>query len=104
MLCKTDAAAAGGKKAGKKKGGSFQTVSALFRVSVVLYFWVTIKKTKPHLEIKLTYYDVDPQENLGKLMTNLRSTHPHFVRCLIPNETKTPGKSAITQFCAHVTW
>uniref|UniRef100_A0A3Q1GZK9 Myosin-4-like n=1 Tax=Acanthochromis polyacanthus TaxID=80966 RepID=A0A3Q1GZK9_9TELE len=30
-------------------------------------------------------------ENLGKLMTNLRSTHPHFVRCLIPNETKTPG-------------
>uniref|UniRef100_A0A3B3YIP3 Myosin motor domain-containing protein n=1 Tax=Poecilia mexicana TaxID=48701 RepID=A0A3B3YIP3_9TELE len=46
---------------GKKKGGSFQTVSALFR------------------------------ENLGKLMTNLRSTHPHFVRCLIPNESKTPG-------------
>ncbi|CAB1349696.1 unnamed protein product [Coregonus sp. 'balchen'] len=30
-------------------------------------------------------------ENLGKLMTNLRSTHPHFVRCIIPNETKTPG-------------
>uniref|UniRef100_A0A8C2Z7V5 Myosin motor domain-containing protein n=1 Tax=Cyclopterus lumpus TaxID=8103 RepID=A0A8C2Z7V5_CYCLU len=48
-------------KAGKKKGGSFQTVSALFR------------------------------ENLGKLMTNLRCTHPHFVRCLIPNESKTPG-------------
>ena len=24
-------------------------------------------------------------------MTNLRSTHPHFVRCLIPNESKTPG-------------
>uniref|UniRef100_A0AAR2JFN5 Myosin motor domain-containing protein n=1 Tax=Pygocentrus nattereri TaxID=42514 RepID=A0AAR2JFN5_PYGNA len=52
---------AGGKKGGKKKGGSFQTVSALFR------------------------------ENLAKLMTNLRSTHPHFVRCLIPNESKTPG-------------
>ncbi|KAF1387209.1 hypothetical protein PFLUV_G00102990 [Perca fluviatilis] len=34
---------------------------------------------------------LDLQENLGKLMTNLRSTHPHFVRCLIPNETKTPG-------------
>lgn len=31
------------------------------------------------------------QENLNKLMTNLRSTHPHFVRCIIPNETKTPG-------------
>ncbi|MBN3283264.1 MYSS protein, partial [Polyodon spathula] len=53
--------AASGKKAGKKKGSSFQTVSALFR------------------------------ENLNKLMSNLRSTHPHFVRCLIPNETKTPG-------------
>ncbi|XP_069005009.1 myosin heavy chain, fast skeletal muscle-like [Embiotoca jacksoni] len=56
-----DAAGGGAKKGGKKKGGSFQTVSALFR------------------------------ENLGKLMTNLRSTHPHFVRCLIPNESKTPG-------------
>ncbi|KAM9091654.1 myosin-7 [Megaptera novaeangliae] len=44
-----------------KKGSSFQTVSALHR------------------------------ENLNKLMTNLRSTHPHFVRCIIPNETKTPG-------------
>ncbi|XP_039991906.1 myosin-4-like [Xiphias gladius] len=54
-------AGTGVKKAAKKKGSSFQTVSALFR------------------------------ENLGKLMTNLRSTHPHFVRCLIPNETKTPG-------------
>uniref|UniRef100_A0A3B1J4F0 Myosin heavy chain, fast skeletal muscle-like n=2 Tax=Astyanax mexicanus TaxID=7994 RepID=A0A3B1J4F0_ASTMX len=53
---------ADGKKGGKKKGGSFQTVSALFR------------------------------ENLGKLMTNLRSTHPHFVRCLIPNESKTPAE------------
>ncbi|XP_068769943.1 myosin-1B isoform X2 [Struthio camelus] len=50
-----------GKKGSKKKGSSFQTVSALFR------------------------------ENLNKLMSNLRSTHPHFVRCLIPNETKTPG-------------
>ncbi|XP_027705853.1 myosin-8 isoform X2 [Vombatus ursinus] len=49
------------KKSSKKKGSSFQTVSALFR------------------------------ENLNKLMTNLRSTHPHFVRCIIPNETKTPG-------------
>ncbi|XP_063063313.1 myosin-7-like isoform X1 [Engraulis encrasicolus] len=48
----------GGKK---KKGSSFQTVSALHR------------------------------ENLNKLMTNLRSTHPHFVRCIIPNESKTPG-------------
>ncbi|KAI9535869.1 hypothetical protein NQZ68_039530, partial [Dissostichus eleginoides] len=50
-----------GGKGGKKKGGSMQTVSSQFR------------------------------ENLGKLMTNLRATHPHFVRCLIPNESKTPG-------------
>ncbi|XP_063063321.1 myosin-7-like [Engraulis encrasicolus] len=56
-------AAAESKEGGgkKKKGSSFQTVSALHR------------------------------ENLNKLMTNLRSTHPHFVRCLIPNESKTPG-------------
>ncbi|XP_018408819.1 PREDICTED: myosin-4-like isoform X2 [Nanorana parkeri] len=53
--------AAASKGGKKKKGSSFQTVSCLFR------------------------------ENLGKLMSTLRSTHPHFVRCLIPNETKTPG-------------
>lgn len=41
-----------------------------------------------------------PQENLNKLMTNLRSTHPHFVRCLIPNETKTPGKDVQTSSCS----
>ncbi|XP_010567060.1 PREDICTED: myosin-3-like [Haliaeetus leucocephalus] len=59
--CSSESGGGGGKKGGKKKGSSFQTVSALFR------------------------------ENLNKLMTNLRSTHPHFVRCIIPNETKTPG-------------
>lgn len=32
-----------------------------------------------------------PQENLNKLMTNLRATQPHFVRCIVPNENKTPG-------------
>ncbi|KAG7270735.1 hypothetical protein CRUP_009815, partial [Coryphaenoides rupestris] len=54
----SESASGGGKK---KKGSSFQTVSALHR------------------------------ENLNKLMTNLRSTHPHFVRCIIPNESKNPG-------------
>ncbi|KAH3748228.1 hypothetical protein DPMN_182666 [Dreissena polymorpha] len=24
-------------------------------------------------------------------MKNLYNTHPHFVRCIIPNELKTPG-------------
>ncbi|KAG7271839.1 hypothetical protein CRUP_023749 [Coryphaenoides rupestris] len=39
-----------------------------------------------------TYASADGAlENLNKLMSNLRSTHPHFVRCIIPNETKTPG-------------
>ncbi|XP_062376909.1 myosin-7-like [Sardina pilchardus] len=68
MLCALFAGYAGAESAAeeksggkKKKGSSFQTVSALHR------------------------------ENLNKLMTNLRSTHPHFVRCIIPNETKTPG-------------
>ncbi|CAF1675699.1 unnamed protein product, partial [Adineta ricciae] len=51
----------GSKAGGKKKGGSMQTISATHR------------------------------EQLNKLMTNLRSTHPHFVRCIIPNEVKTGG-------------
>lgn len=25
-------------------------------------------------------------------MANLKTTHPHFVRCLIPNERKEPGE------------
>uniref|UniRef100_A0A673M080 Myosin-7-like n=1 Tax=Sinocyclocheilus rhinocerous TaxID=307959 RepID=A0A673M080_9TELE len=50
-----------GSKEKRKKGASFQTVSQLHK------------------------------ENLNKLMTNLRSTQPHFVRCIIPNETKNPG-------------
>jgi len=31
------------------------------------------------------------RESLLKLMTNLNSTHPHFVRCIIPNEIKKSG-------------
>ncbi|KAG7494832.1 myosin-7-like isoform X1 [Solea senegalensis] len=50
-----------GGKEKRRKAASFQTVSQLHK------------------------------ENLNKLMTNLRSTQPHFVRCIIPNETKTPG-------------
>ncbi|XP_045214005.2 myosin heavy chain, striated muscle-like isoform X1 [Mercenaria mercenaria] len=48
---------------GKKKGKSsaFQTISSVHR------------------------------ESLNKLMKNLYTTHPHFVRCIIPNELKTPG-------------
>nr|XP_055045045.1 myosin-7 isoform X2 [Misgurnus anguillicaudatus] len=50
-----------GSKEKRKKSASFQTVSQLHK------------------------------ENLNKLMKNLRSTQPHFVRCIIPNETKTSG-------------
>ncbi|XP_013068443.2 myosin heavy chain, striated muscle-like isoform X4 [Biomphalaria glabrata] len=46
----------------RKKGGSFMTVSYLHK------------------------------ESLNKLMKNLYSTHPHFVRCIIPNEFKQPGE------------
>lgn len=31
-------------------------------------------------------------------MTTLKSTHPHFVRCIIPNENKAPGKFFISFF------
>ncbi|XP_052741314.1 myosin heavy chain, muscle isoform X32 [Bicyclus anynana] len=56
-------AGGGGKGAGSKrtKGSAFQTVSSLYR------------------------------EQLNNLMTTLRSTQPHFVRCIIPNELKQAG-------------
>merc|ERR1719348_2586043 len=49
------------KDTGKKKGASMMTISAAHR------------------------------ESLSKLMTSLNSTHPHFVRCIIPNEIKKSG-------------
>ena len=57
-----DAPKGGKGKGGKRaKGGAFVTVSGLHR------------------------------EGLNRLLTNLRSTDPHFVRCIIPNEFKRPG-------------
>ncbi|CAF1406288.1 unnamed protein product, partial [Didymodactylos carnosus] len=63
VAAEEDDKASGGKGGvGKgKKGGSMQTISATHR------------------------------EQLNKLMVNLRQTHPHFVRCIIPNEVKTGG-------------
>merc|ERR1719334_2577692 len=54
-------APSGGKKKKKKKGGSMQTVGSLYR------------------------------QQLNVLMTTLRSTKPSFVRCIVPNEIKTPA-------------
>ncbi|XP_039313558.1 myosin heavy chain, muscle isoform X4 [Solenopsis invicta] len=57
-----DAGGGGGGKGGRgKKGGGFSTVSSSYR------------------------------EQLNNLMTTLRATQPHFVRCIIPNELKQPG-------------
>merc|ERR1712142_76443 len=50
-----------GGKKKKKKGGSMQTVGSLYR------------------------------QQLNALMTTLRSTKPSFVRCIVPNEIKTPA-------------
>ncbi|KAL7670095.1 hypothetical protein ACOME3_005033 [Neoechinorhynchus agilis] len=44
-----------------RKGGSMQTISSFHK------------------------------DQLNRLMTNLKTTHPHFVRCIIPNEVKTGG-------------
>merc|ERR1712066_847708 len=52
----------GGGKKKKKKGAAFQTVSSVHK------------------------------ESLGRLMTNLKATEPHFVRCIVPNEHKCPGE------------
>merc|ERR1719370_2190143 len=53
----------GGKKGkgGKKKSGGFKTVSSGYR------------------------------EQLNNLLTTLNATDPHFIRCIVPNESKTPG-------------
>ncbi|XP_076397225.1 myosin heavy chain isoform X15 [Megachile rotundata] len=57
-----DAGGGGGGKGGRgKKGGGFSTVSSSYR------------------------------EQLNNLMTTLRATQPHFVRCIIPNEMKQAG-------------
>lgn len=46
---------------GRKKGGSMQTVSSGYKIQ------------------------------LNQLITLLHSTQPHFIRCIVPNETKSPG-------------
>ncbi|GLH07675.1 Myosin heavy chain 95F [Gryllus bimaculatus] len=56
-----EAGGGGGKGGRGKKGGGFATVSSSYK------------------------------EQLNNLMTTLKSTQPHFVRCIIPNELKQAG-------------
>jgi myosin heavy chain 6/7 len=39
----------------------------------------------------MTTVSMGYRESLNKLMTMLNATHPHFIRCLIPNELKKSG-------------
>ena len=80
-----------GKK--KKKGSAFQTISGIHRVreqvvkNIIMYY-LTDKSV-----INYFNHSTDEclQEQLNKLMANLKTTHPSFVRCIIPNEQKKPG-------------
>lgn len=53
------------------------------------------KPSRLRLEMGKNCLLLQIQENLNKLMANLRSTQPHFVRCIIPNESKNPGESRL---------
>ncbi|CAH2255041.1 jg7220 [Pararge aegeria aegeria] len=88
--------AGGGKGAGSKrtKGSAFQTVSSLYRIGEWNDVSVTDnqnpggrgKKGGGFATVSSAY-----KEQLNNLMTTLRSTQPHFVRCIIPNELKQAG-------------
>ncbi|XP_018646977.1 myosin heavy chain [Schistosoma mansoni] len=50
------------------------------------------KKTKGGSFLTVTYMH---RESLNKLMKNLQSTSPSFIRCIVPNEFKQPGSYSI---------
>lgn len=100
QLFKEEEAAAGAKK--QKKGSSFLTVSAFYRVPEVILFKMTIcsfviKKSILCSVLYRAWFHRPQQEQLSKLMSTLRSTAPHFVRCIVPNEFKQSGKSKTFQ-------
>ena len=41
--------------------------------------------------VKQNWYVIWFKESLNKLMASLKTTQPHFVRCIVPNELKQPG-------------
>jgi hypothetical protein len=55
-----------------------QTISSAHRVGFFDY-------------ILLFWNNISLKDQLNKLMLTLKQTHPHFVRCIIPNELKTGG-------------
>lgn len=61
-------------------------------VLVMEYLGPCTQRPKGRFIWPLTLLSPLLQENLNKLMTNLKTTHPHFVRCIIPNERKAPGE------------
>uniref|UniRef100_A0A669C376 Myosin heavy chain 7 n=1 Tax=Oreochromis niloticus TaxID=8128 RepID=A0A669C376_ORENI len=78
----------------KNKDPLNETVVALYQKSTVKLLatlFANYAGADSGLTMAILFSMMCYQENLNKLMTNLRSTHPHFVRCIIPNETKTPG-------------
>ena len=75
--------AASGTKAKRAKGSTFQTVSALYRVIFFLFSSISFINST---------FDLFPKEQVENLMSTLRKTSPHFVRCIVPNENKEAGK------------
>ena len=62
-----------------------QTISATHRVRIL----IVVSENQDGLnEGYIDHF----KEQHNKLMLTLKQTHPHFVRCIIPNEIKTGGK------------
>lgn len=64
-------------------------------LAAIFVIWLTVMGPVEGLQLFVGLC-VWIQENLNKLMANLRSTQPHFVRCIIPNESKNPGDRTST--------
>ncbi len=61
-------------------------IHLIYKIFVKNYFFIQENKKKGSQTISANH-----REQLNKLMKTLGATHPHFVRCIIPNEIKTGG-------------
>ncbi|XP_018646976.1 myosin heavy chain, putative [Schistosoma mansoni] len=59
------------------------------------------KKTKGGSFLTVTYMH---RESLNKLMKNLQSTSPSFIRCIVPNEFKQPDNISFYTITIHLTF